>query len=70
MLGLNRRIGKTVIIGDNIAIEVLRVKGNQICLIINVPKEIEVHRVEIYEPIQDEKRSSTRPKKTIYIERE
>ena len=55
MLILTRKVGETMIIGDDIKIIVLGVKGNQIRLGIEAPKEISVHREEIYQRIQQEK---------------
>lgn len=54
MLILTRHIGQTIVIGDNITITVLAVKGHQISLGINAPKDISVHREEIYARIKAE----------------
>jgi carbon storage regulator len=55
MLILTRRVGETVVIGDDVTVTVLGVKGNQVRLGVNAPKEIAVHRQEIFERIQKEK---------------
>lgn len=54
MLILTRRISESVIIGDDVKITVLGVKGSQVRLGIDAPKEISVHREEIYERIKQE----------------
>ena len=54
MLILTRRVGETLMIGDNISISVLGVKGNQVRIGIDAPKEIAVHREEIFKKIKSE----------------
>jgi carbon storage regulator len=54
MLILTRRVGETVVIGDDVTVTVLGVKGNQVRLGVNAPKEIAVHREEIFERIKRE----------------
>jgi carbon storage regulator len=57
MLILTRRIGETLMIGNEVTVTVLSIKGNQVRLGINAPKDVEVHREEIYDRVQKEKLS-------------
>jgi carbon storage regulator len=59
MLILTRRIGESVMIGDNIKVTVLGVKGNQIRVGVDAPKEIEVHRDEIYARVLKEREAAS-----------
>jgi carbon storage regulator len=70
MLILTRRVGETVMIGDDVTITVLGVKGNQVRVGINAPKHVAVHREEIYERIKREQQSeeiAEKPKAAQYV---
>ncbi|NNM51233.1 MAG: carbon storage regulator CsrA [Pseudomonadales bacterium] len=55
MLILTRRVGETLMVGDEVTVTVLGVKGNQVRIGVNAPKDVAVHREEIYQRIQREK---------------
>ncbi|RLK50433.1 carbon storage regulator CsrA [Alkalispirillum mobile] len=55
MLILTRRVGETLMIGDDVSVTVLGVKGNQVRIGVNAPRDVSVHREEIYDRIRHEK---------------
>jgi carbon storage regulator len=55
MLILTRRVGESLMIGDKVNVTVLGVKGNQVRIGVNAPKDVAVHREEIYQRIQEER---------------
>jgi carbon storage regulator len=58
MLILTRHLGETIVIGDDVQVTILGIKGGQIRLGINAPKDLSVHRLEVYQRIHDEKMQS------------
>ena len=68
MLILTRRVGETLMIGDDVTVTVLGVKGNQVRVGVNAPKEVAVHREEIYERIQKEQENSGNSTRTKAVE--
>jgi carbon storage regulator len=61
MLILTRRVGETLMIGNDVSVTVLGVKGNQVRIGVNAPKEVAVHREEIFQRIQAEEGEDVKP---------
>jgi len=61
VLILTRRVGETIKIGDQVTVTILGVKGNQVRIGISAPKDIEVHREEVFERIRNERGVRTFP---------
>ncbi|MCB1923933.1 MAG: carbon storage regulator CsrA [Gammaproteobacteria bacterium] len=59
MLILTRRVGETLMIGDEVTVTVLGVKGNQVRIGVNAPRDVSVHREEIYDRIKRENGSGS-----------
>ena len=57
MLILTRKVGESIMIGDSVEVKVLGIRAGQIKLGIEAPKDLKVHRQEIYERIRDEEES-------------
>ena len=68
MLILTRRVGETVVVGDEVTVTVLGVKGNQVRWGINAPKRVPVHREEIYERIKREELDESDDKQKVATE--
>jgi carbon storage regulator len=60
MLILTRRVGETLMIGNDVTVTVLSIKGSQVRLGINAPKDVAVHREEVYERVKAEKADAKR----------
>lgn len=67
MLILTRRVGEAVVIGEEVTVTVLGVKGNQVRIGVNAPKTVSVHRDEIFERIKNERASSDEPTELLSV---
>ena len=65
MLILTRRVGETLMIGDEVTVTVLGVKANQVRIGLNAPKEVAVHREEIYDRIKREQDADSVPTEAV-----
>ncbi|MCF7927987.1 MAG: carbon storage regulator CsrA [Spirochaetales bacterium] len=62
MLILSRKVDESIIIGDNIEVSIIDIKGDQVKLGITAPKDVKVYRLEVYRSIQEENRNAARLK--------
>ena len=62
MLALTRKVGERIVIGDNIVVTVISIKGDNIRLSIEAPKEIKIYRGEIFDAIAAENQQAAVPK--------
>jgi len=60
MLILTRRVGEALVVGTEVTVTVMAVKGNQVRIGINAPKDVEVHREEVYDRVQAGKAGTSR----------
>lgn len=67
MLILTRRVGEAVVIGEEVTVTVLGVKGNQVRIGVNAPKTVSVHRDEIFERIKNERASVDEPQELLTV---
>ncbi len=67
MLILTRRVGEALMIGDNVTVTVLGIKGNQVRIGVLAPKDVSVHREEIYERIQHEKENAQEAERRVPV---
>ena len=67
MLILTRRVGEAVVIGEEVTVTVLGVKGNQVRIGVNAPKTVSVHRDEIFERIKNERASTEEPRELLTL---
>lgn len=68
MLVLTRKLGESIIIGDNIEVKIVSIDGDQIKLGIQAPSEVKIYRNEIFEAIQDENRKALQIGEEILIQ--
>ncbi|MBI3896760.1 MAG: carbon storage regulator CsrA [Gammaproteobacteria bacterium] len=69
MLTITRRIGQSICVGNNVRITVLRTNGNQIRIGVDAPKEVPVHREEVYERIKQKRALATGSQSLLVMDR-
>ena len=69
MLILTRRVGETLMIGDHVSVTVLGVKGNQVRIGVNAPRDVAVHREEIFDRIQTRTRADSADRRITAVQR-
>lgn len=61
MLVLTRRVGQSIVIGDDVVVTVLEVRGDQVRVGVSAPRDVTVHRQEVFDELQEANRSAASP---------
>jgi carbon storage regulator len=68
MLALTRRVGERIVIGDNVVVTIVDIKGDSIRIAIDAPKEVKIYRGEIFDAIAEENRQAAVPQASLALD--